>query len=233
MPLYQNNFIENSSQILIWKITESYEQLFESVQLKEKSLLRLQSMKSELHQRAFLSVRMLLKIAGYSDFDLHYDSSGKPHLKPNNCHTEQTSSEQSRSVEVSISHSHEFSTIIISPQKVGIDIEMQRDKIIKIASKFCHSEFDFLPKNVEAEKEEYIKNLTLIWGTKEAVFKIVNVAGVSFKNHIQVYPFENDKQKTTALLEIDSVKQEFDIYFDEITSIENKRKFSLVYAFEK
>lgn len=228
MPLYQNNFIENASQILVWKITESYEQLFESVQLKEKSLVRLQSMKSELHQRAFLSVRMLLKIAGYSDFDLHYDSSGKPYLKPNNFHTEP--------VEVSISHSHEFSTIIISPQKVGIDIEMQREKIIKIASKFCHSEFDFLPKNFETEKEEYIKNLTLIWGTKEAIFKIVNVAGVSFKNHIQVYPIENDSKKTTALLEIDSIKQEFDIYFNEIKSIGNdqtERKFSLVYAFEK
>lgn len=219
MPLYQNNFTENESKILVWKITESYEQLFESVQLKEKSLIRLQSMKSELHQRAFLSVRMLLKIAGYSDFDLHYDSSGKPHLDDKK--------------HISISHSHEFSTIIISPKKVGIDIEMQREKIIKIASKFCHSEFDFLPKNFEIGKEEYIKNLTLIWGIKESIFKIVNVAGVSFKNHIQVLPFENDKQKTTALLEIDSIKQEFDINFEEITSIENNRKFSLVYAFEK
>ena len=225
MPLYQNNFIENASQILVWKITESYEQLFESVQLKEKSLVRLRSMKSELHQRAFLSVRMLLKTAGYSDFDLHYDETGMPHLKPNRYHPEP--------IEVSISHSHEFSTIIISPQKVGIDIEMQREKIIKIASKFCHSEFDFLPKNFKSEKEEYIKNLTLIWGTKEAIFKIVNVAGVSFKNHIQANPFKNESQKTTALLEIDSIKQEFDIYYDEITSIENKRKFSLVYAFEK
>lgn len=225
MPLYQNNFIENASQILVWKITESYEQLFESVQLKEKSLVRLRSMKSELHQRAFLSVRMLLKTAGYSDFDLHYDETGMPHLKPNRYHPEP--------IEVSISHSHEFSTIIISPQKVGIDIEMQREKIIKIASKFCHSEFDFLPKNFETEKEEYIKNLTLIWGTKEAIFKIVNIAGVSFKNHIQVVQFENESQKTVALLEIDSIKQEFDIYFDEITSIENERKFSLVYAFEK
>ncbi|MCF8321518.1 MAG: 4'-phosphopantetheinyl transferase superfamily protein [Flavobacterium sp.] len=219
MPLYQNNFIENASQILVWKITESYEQLFESVQLKEKSLVRLRSMKSELHQRAFLSVRMLLKIAGYSDFELHYDSSGKPHLEDEKY--------------ISISHSHEFSTIIISSQKVGIDIEMQREKIIKIASKFCHSEFNFLPKNFKSEKEEYIKNLTLIWGTKEAIFKIVNVAGVSFKNHIQANPFKNESQKTTALLEIDSIKQEFDIYYDEITSIENKRKFSLVYAFEK
>ena len=219
MPLYQNNFIENASQILVWKITESYEQLFESVQLKEKSLVRLRSMKSELHQRAFLSVRMLLKIAGFSDFELHYDSSGKPHLEDEKY--------------ISISHSHEFSTIIISPQKVGIDIEMQREKIIKIASKFCHSEFDFLPKNFETEKEEYIKNLTLIWGTKEAIIKIVNIAGVSFKNHIQVVQFENESQKTVALLEIDSIKQEFDIYFDEITSIEYDRKFSLVYAFEK
>jgi hypothetical protein len=30
-------------------------------------------MKSEMHQRGFLSVRKLLQTAGYTDFDLYYD----------------------------------------------------------------------------------------------------------------------------------------------------------------
>jgi hypothetical protein len=38
-------------------------------------------MKSEMHQRAFLSVRMLLQQVGHTDFDLYYDAFGKPHLK--------------------------------------------------------------------------------------------------------------------------------------------------------
>lgn len=224
MPLYKSIFINTSSQILVWEITESYEQLFEEVQLNEKSVLRLNKMKSLLHQRAFLSVRKLLQEAGYTDFDLYYDAFGKPHLNSNDCHTQP--------VEVSISHSHTFSTLIISHQKVGIDIEMQRKKIIRIAEKFCDAEFHFLePKNVE----EYIQKLTTIWGAKEAIFKIMNVEGISFKNHIRVDEFNINDKKTKAILELENTKQEFDIYFDAIESGENepmKQKFVLVYAFE-
>jgi phosphopantetheinyl transferase len=191
--------------------------LLSQVVLKEKTQLRFNGMKSELHQRAFLSVRMLLKEVGYTDFDLQYDESGKPHLNPNNCHTEP--------VEVSISHSHNFSTLIISNQKVGIDIEMQRDKIIRIADKFVN--------NIESLRlgdtntPDYIKKLTVKWGAKEAVFKIRNEPGISFKDHIWVNSFEIRDQKTIATLEMENVKQQFFIYFEEFEG------FTLVYAFEK
>jgi hypothetical protein len=49
------------------------------VQLNEKNCIRLEGMKSEMHQRGFLS--KLLQTAGYTDFDLYYDELGKPHLK--------------------------------------------------------------------------------------------------------------------------------------------------------
>ena len=216
MPLYKSIYIDTSSQILVWKITESYEELFREVQLNEKSLLRLNKMKSQLHQRAFLSVRKLLNVAGYSDFDLQYDESGKPHLNPNNCHTEP--------VEVSISHSHSFSTLIISDQRVGIDIEMQRDKIIRIADKFVNNKESL--RLGDTNIPDYIKKLTVKWGAKEAIFKIRNGPGISFKDHIWVNSFEILDQKTTATLEMENVKQQFSIYFEEFEG------FTLVYAFE-
>ena len=217
MPLYKSIYIDTSSQILVWKITESYEKLLGEVQLNEKSLLRLNGMKSQLHQRAFLSVRKLLQEAGYSDFDLQYDESGKPHLNPNNCYTEP--------VEVSISHSNNFSTLIISNQKVGIDIEIQRDKIIRIADKFVNNKESL--RLGDTNTLDYIKKLTVKWGAKEAIFKIRNEPGISFKDHIWVNSFEIRDQKTIATLEMENVKQQFSIYFEEFEG------FTLVYAFEK
>jgi 4'-phosphopantetheinyl transferase len=210
MPLFKTINFSPTTQILVWKITESYEQLFKEVQLNEKSLFRLNGMKSQLHQRAFLSVRKLLQQAGYSDFDLHYDESGKPHLLDKKY--------------VSISHSHEFSTLIISDQKAGIDIEMQRDKIIRIADKFVNNK-DSLRLDF-TNTQDYIKKLTIKWGAKEAIFKIRNEPGISFKDHIWVNSFEIEDKKTTAILELENIKQQFSICFEEFEG------FTLVYAFE-
>lgn len=211
MPLYKTINFNSSTQILVWKISESYEQLFSEVQLNEKSLIRLNGMKSQLHQRAFLSVRKLLQEANYSDFDLYYDKFGKPFLNDDK--------------HISITHSHEFSGIIISDQTVGIDIEMQREKILKIADKFVNTTELLRLKSLNSQ--DYIKKLTVKWGAKEAVFKIRNEPGISFKDHIQVNSFEIKDETTTATLEMENVKQKFSIHFEEFEN------FTLVYTFEK
>ena len=172
MPLFKTIQFNATTQILVWKISESYEELFDAIILNEKNSIRLAGMKSEIHQRAFLSVRKLMQHAGFTDFDLYYDEFGKPNLY--------------REKHISITHSHNFSAIIISDETVGIDIELQRDKIIRIVDKFCDSEFQFL----DQDSKEYIRKLTVIWGTKEAIFKIRNEKGISFKDHIKVNSFE-------------------------------------------
>jgi len=211
MPLYkiiQHNF---NTKILIWKITETFDELFSQVILKEKTLIRLQGMKSETHQRAFLSVRKLLQETGHNDVQLHYDEFGKPHLDNEN--------------HISITHSFDFSAIILSNQNVGIDIEQRREKIIRIADKFVdNSEFAFLDKE---NLEDYISKLTVIWGIKEAVFKIRNEKGISFKDHIFVSPFEMKDLKAKAILAFENLNIEFEISFEEIEN------YTLVYAFEK
>ena len=208
MPLFKSIQFNKTTQILVWKITESYEELFDTVVLNKSNSVRLDGMKSQLHQRAFLSVRKLLQLAGYSDFDLFYDEFGKPHLIDGK--------------HVSITHSHEFSAIIISDETVGIDIELQRDKIIKIADKFCDTEFQFLDN-----KKVYIRQLTVIWGAKEAIFKIRNEKGISFKNHIKVNSFDLENKETNAELHFDNLIKKFKIHFEEIEG------FTLVYAFQE
>jgi 4'-phosphopantetheinyl transferase len=210
MPLHKTINFDISTQIFVWKITESYEQLFNEVALKDSNLRRLGGMKSQLHQRGFLSVRELLQEAGYNDFDLYYDDFGKPHLKDGK--------------HISITHSYQFSAIIVSNQSVGIDIELQREKIIKIASKFNDDDHRFLKKD---KKEDYIRKLTVIWGAKESIFKIRNERGISFKEHIKVRAFEMEDTLAVAELHFDDIVKDFEIYFEEIEN------FILVYAREK
>jgi 4'-phosphopantetheinyl transferase len=213
MPLHRTiNFsrsVGTTTEILLWKITEPLSELSAEVTLNPISQLRFNRMQSELHQRAFLSVRKLLQLKGYTDFDLEYDQFGKPHLKDGKY--------------ISISHSHELATLITSNEITGIDIEMQREKIIKIAEKFAHKESEFLEK----ENQDYIRMLTVIWGVKESIFKIRNEAGISFKEHIHVHPFEMVDLSGTASLNFQNSAIQFKYHFIEIDN------FTLVYAFQQ
>jgi 4'-phosphopantetheinyl transferase len=210
MPLYKKFNINATSQVLIWHITESFEDLFDEVLLKDVSLIRINNMKALLHQKGFLSIRKLLQEIGYTDEDLFYDETGKPNLLDGK--------------NISITHSFEYSAIIVSEQVPGIDLEMQRQKIITIAEKFMDTEFDFLPKE---KNQDFIQKSTVIWGVKEAIFKIENEIGISFKNHISVFPFEMDEGKTSAILTFGTQVKEFSIQFE---IVEN---YIVVVAFQK
>jgi 4'-phosphopantetheinyl transferase len=218
MPLHKTIVLNPSTRIFVWEITESYQELFEAVVLNESNLNRLNCMKSEMHQRAFLSVRKLFQEVGYTDFDLYYDEFGKPHLYDGK--------------HISITHSHQFSAIILSDEVVGIDIELQREKIIRIADKFADTEFSFL--NPE-EKTEYIRKLTVIWGAKEAIFKIRNEKGISFRDHIKVEAFEMNDLKVKTELHFYDIIKDFKVCFEEFESKDNnglEQNFTLVYAYE-
>jgi len=216
MPLFQTIHCSDTTKILIWEITETLEELLSKVVLKEKTQRRLDGMKSQMHQRAFLSVRMLIQEMGFTDKDLHYDEFGKPYF---DCHNY-----------ISITHSYHFAAIIISHETVGIDMELQREKIIRIADKFTDYECSYLQPDLT---EEYVKKLTVIWGAKEAIFKIRNEKGISFKDHIRVDDFSLNSKKTNASLHFDDLIKDFDVHYENIHSENFEGNFTLVYAFEK
>ncbi len=197
MPLYKTITPNSQTTVKIWKITESYDDLRETVNLKPKSLQRVLNMKSVIHQCGFLSVRCLLAEFGYTDVDLHYDENGKPYLEDGK--------------HISITHSFNYSAVIVSDAEVGIDIEKQRPIITNIASKFVGYEFNYLDNS----DNEYVKKLTVIWCSKESLYKLFATPGLSFKQHILVIPFTIEEASTVSWIDYKDTKYRYNIHFIE------------------
>ncbi len=207
MPLYKSFSINESTRLLVWKNTESLEELYAAVNLKEVCVLKMNRMKSESHRKAFLGVRMLMQEVGYTDFDLFYDADGKPHLKDG--------------TNISITHSYTFSAIILSKQNVGIDMELRREKVITIAEKFLESEFAYLDPTHLAP---YVQQLIVLWGVKEAVYKMISRSGLSFKQNIEVPPFKIEDSSGIANVRFEDIEAQYPFFFEEIED------FTLVYC---
>ena len=197
MPLYKTLTPNSQTTVKIWKITESYDDLLKPLDLKPNSMERVLGMKSEWHQRGFLSVRHILRDLGYTDQDLFYDKNGKPHLKDGKC--------------ISITHSFLYSGVIVSDEEVGIDIEKQREKIAKIAPKFIDYEFNYLKSTSEA----YVNELTIIWCIKESLYKLFATPGMIFKDHFLVIPFMIKDNETIAWIDFENKKYRYDTTFIE------------------
>jgi 4'-phosphopantetheinyl transferase len=209
MPLYKTITVSPSTEVLIWKITESYEELSAGIDLTENCQDRVDGMKSDLHRRGFMSVRHLLNVKGYTDFDLFYDPNGKPHLRDGK--------------HISITHSYTFSAIIISDIEVGVDIEKQRTKILKIAHKFTPIE----EYRTLANEDALIRKLTMVWGAKESLYKSFATPGVRFLEHIYVEDFRLDDADSIATVSAFDKTQAYTVSFMEM------EEFTLVYAIIK
>ncbi|HSP11340.1 MAG TPA: 4'-phosphopantetheinyl transferase superfamily protein, partial [Salegentibacter sp.] len=195
MPLYKTITANPHTKVFIWKVEEPIEVLNYGIELTENCQNRVAGMKSEIHRRGFMSIRHLLAEAGYVDSDLYYDELGKPHLKDGK--------------NISITHSFNFTGIIVSDEKVGIDIEKQREKILRIANKFTPlREYHTL-----ANEEALIRKLTIVWGAKESVYKMYAEQGLGFLQHINVTDFDFEDARTTAKVNFKGKKSLYEIEF--------------------
>lgn len=127
---------------------------------------------------------LLQKLLKKNDFKLFYSSENKPFLENEKCH-------------LSISHSHDKLVIIINrTESTGIDIELIRDKVLKIRHKFLNDhEAAYAADNVE--------KLISIWAAKESLYKWYGFKNLDFKSHLSVENFDADlifgKIETTGI----------------------------------
>ncbi len=195
MPLYNTITPDNNTKVLIWKVEETETSLREGIVLSDNCKNRLANMRSEIHRRGFLSIRHLLKRVGYVAHDLFYDDLGKPHLRDGK--------------HISISHSFLFTGIIVSEGKVGIDIEKQRDKIMRIANKYT----TFESYKTLANAEAIVRKLTIVWCAKESLYKIYASPGVSFLQHIDIADFFMEDAQTTGKIYFNGDQTQYHIDF--------------------
>lgn len=208
MPLYKTITVNAHTKVYIWKVEESFEWLSEGIQLTSNCGNRVMGMKSEIHRRGFMSIRHLLARAGYVDSDLFYDDWGKPHLNDGK--------------QISITHSFNFTAIIVSDTKVGIDIEKQRDKILKIANKFT----PLKEYHTVANEDALIRKLTIVWGGKESIYKLMAEPGLGFLQHINITDFDLDSSRTTGKANFNGKVSSYELEFLEFEG------FTCVYAWE-
>lgn len=117
-------------------------------------------------------VRFLLAKLFNEEVELAYYDTGKPYLK-------------NRTEEISISHSHDMLAIIADNQKsTGIDIELIRDKVLKITHKFLS---DIELKDIAGQT---IEKVLVYWAAKETLYKIYAKRSVDFKEHLFIGNFE-------------------------------------------
>ena len=159
MPVIKN-IQENNCQIAIWKMNKSLDDL-----IKLSNKIDNLKFKTEKRKNEFLSSRLLLNEL-LPNTVVSYNTYGAPEIEDDNF--------------MSISHSKNLTAIIISKNKVGLDIEKISEKALKLSSKFISKD-----RHKPLSKEK----ATLIWCCKEAVYKWFQKGKINFVADIKINPF--------------------------------------------
>lgn len=165
MPIFFQQQINDTTRLGIWKIEET-EEFFKDNVPQHRNV-------THPHKRLqHLSGRFLLRYL-YPDFPyelIQIADTRKPYLPDEQYH-------------FSISHCGDYAAAIVSKDKrVGVDIEIPVEKILRIKNKFLN-EYE-----KQQWQDEFNRNdeqfTTLLWSCKEAVFKWYGNGGVDFSEHI-------------------------------------------------
>ncbi len=172
MPVF---FDKNTDDVRIgiWKISETYDELYKISNINSDEKLKLDSFKNRQRKLQFLATRALLKSLTNSSVKILYDENGSPFL--------------SNKGKISISHSKDWAGIIISKYNVGIDIEQIDKKIKRIIPKFLSK---------EEQKQVSLNDLTalyLYWSAKESMVKVTNNKSFAYNKDLKIEPFKTNK----------------------------------------
>jgi len=191
MPFYKEFIISEKTKIKLWKVITG-ELNPEELNNDDKELLKLR--KSNFLREQFLAIRKILTLEN-SDYKITYNLDGKPSLN-----TEYN---------ISISHSHEIAAIAISDNcKIGLDVQLKENKILNIRNKFLHKS-----EILNIGEDPSIDILTMIWTSKESIYKAVGLKGTSFSNNIKIDKVI-EKDKTGIGYYINGIeKVKFDLKF--------------------
>lgn len=148
---YEEEFLTKSGKVILWKLAAD-------INLNSESKRKKDAERQEI-------LRMINKL-GYPIKQICYKKSGQPIL------------EDVREEYISISHSKGWFALYIGKVSVGIDIEIEREKIGNGKEWFMN----------EFELENFYSNdeLHIIWCAKEALFKLMEGLVIEPKNEFTV-----------------------------------------------
>lgn len=177
MPLIRK--IEKSSpnvNLQLWKIEESLTFFTEKIgDLSNETTEEYHSIHHEKRRLEWLSSRWLLMNI-LKEYDvtidrLVKDEFGKPHIKD-------------ADLNLSISHAFPYVAVIVDPaESTGIDLEVPKEKIKRIAPRFLHAD-----ELSQCSMDIY--ELTLYWCAKETLYKIFGRKRIQFNQQLFINPVQ-------------------------------------------
>jgi len=181
MPEYLKIDAENGNRVMVWQITESFDELHSMVQLSDEDEATLSSFRFEPRKKEWLTVRVLVKKLLGDNYRIYYKKSGAPFFKDKKLH-------------IGISHTNGFAGISVAPFPTALDMEKASPRIERVCQRFVRDdELAFIPEN---ERVDYYN---AIWAAKETLFKLFDRKDVVFKERFIINPFSlSDNGKITA-----------------------------------
>ncbi len=189
MPVYKI-ITEKNAKIGIWKLSETVDELENKIfsELSDDEKTKYRQFKSQQRKKEWLATRILLKEIKKSPFHtiITYNEACKPKVK---------------NEYIGISHSRDFVAVIISEKnQVSVDIERISNKPQKIIRKFL-SDDEKISFNTDNQQVT-----TLLWSTKECVYKYHSTKNLPFIDGIKILPSEiKNKGLLNAILQ-DKIK---------------------------
>ena len=198
MPFLKEFIINDKTKIMLWKVIIG-ELNIEEINSDEKKLLKLK--KNSILKEQFLATRKVLALEN-SDYKITYNNNGKPSLNSK--------------YNISISHSHEIAALVISDNsKIGLDVQLNENKIFNIQDKFLNPS-----EKLNIGENPSLKMLTMIWTSKESIYKAVGLKGISFSDNIKIEKVVEEDKTGIGYYTNGSEKVKFDLkffYIDEYT----------------
>ncbi len=210
MPLFARKEIDSTAVLLLWKITEEESELLSLITLHTSDKERFKRFTHQNKRKEFLALRCCLSEYFGQNPEVFYTIDGKPYLSNNHF--------------ISFSHSRQYAGVMVSKAaEVGLDLELHREGILRIAHKFMRPEED-----ATVIEENRIAHTTYYWGAKEVMVKITGNRKLNFLKELAVKPFTySSYQKSTGLINTKTYCKEVCLFF------EKQEDLYITYGWEK
>ena len=165
------------SHLMVWKTAEPIDFFVEKLINWQNDFHQIKSEKRKLQFAASRYVAALLtNIFDASQFANAEDR--RPFIK-------------NSALQISISHDENWVAVIVSKNKVGIDIFCPTEKVFRVAHKFLSDEEKTFLQNYFSNENENLKWYSMLWCVKETVFKWMRKDGVEFKEDMLLQKIES------------------------------------------
>lgn len=197
MGLIENKMVQEDCFLGTWEITRDYEAILKSLSLTEAEMATLLAFQNHNRKLEYLSVRALLNEMAGSKARIIYDETNKPFLQDGSFH-------------ISISHSYNLTSILLSRNKrVGIDLEYMSHRISKIADRFMHPD-----EKITTDPSKRRLHLYIHWCAKEALYKICDKNQLNFRKNLYIEPFDvSDHGYLKGRVLSENREEYFDLYY--------------------